>query len=105
MAGNCGCSKCGLRGYSKNVTCRNTFAIWDDYLYLQSYELNVRLTEKDGQSYWSFKRTDYSGDVDRLMSFSEVLKEFIGRADFKPEHLDIVFCEHDWVQDPGTETV
>lgn len=101
MTGNCGCSKCGLRGYSKNVNTRNTFAIWDDYLYLESFEISAKLMENpDKHQFWSFKRWDY--DKDRLMTFSEVLKDLIARPEFKPEHLDIVFCEHDWTQDPGT---
>lgn len=103
MSGNCGCSKCGLRGWSKNVNTRNVFANWDYFPpYLQSYEMSVRLIEKDGHPFWAFKRMNY--ETDQLMTFSEVLKDMVSRSDFKPEHFDVIFCEHNWVQDPGTET-
>ena len=107
--GNCGCKLCGLRGYSKNVTTRSVFPTFKDRpILLESYEsqITARVDTSDSDRYMFGSRAqDWSKEDAPKLSLADILIEYLGTRDAKPEDLRILLCVHQWVQDEGTETV
>lgn len=107
--GNCGCKLCGLRGYSKNVTCRSIFPTFQDRpLLLESYEAGIvarRNPDDTSQYLFGSRSLDWSKDDTPAISLADHIINYLKTPDAKPEDLRILLCVHDWVQDEGTETV
>jgi hypothetical protein len=104
--GNCGCKLCGLRGYSKNVTCRSVFPRFPDKpILLESYESQISAREVGGRMFFASRQQDWTTEPPTPKSLAETLIDFLNSPDAQPEHLKILLCAHEWVQDPGTATV
>ena len=112
--GNAGCTKCGLRASSKNVTCRSVFCIWPDdekeYL-LQMFENCIAV--KSGVE-WNDKKIDMIGVRPTVTRANDKgggcpdIAELVGsivKSGLTPEEARAVLCDHHWVQDKGTATV
>jgi hypothetical protein len=112
MVGNCGCKICGLRGHSKNVMTRNVFPVFpkDDYV-LEAFESNITAEYNQSAKQYLFgsKRKVYDAAkhefTDEIMSLADLLIDYVKRCGGDIENIRILLCVHDWVQDPGTETV
>ena len=107
--GVCECKLCGLRGYSKNVTCRSVFPIFPNH-YLEMYDglISARWNDEVDPPQYLFgsraKRWS-GGDKESHKSLADMLIDYLKMPDTKPEDFRILLCVHSWVQDPGTETV
>jgi hypothetical protein len=107
MVGNCGCSICGLRGHSKNVTCRNVFPIFDGDYHLESFEQGMSAKEFDGRMFYASRFHVWGSDGNSVgyKTLADTLIEYLQTPNAKIENLKVLLCVHQWVQDEGTETV
>lgn len=109
--GNCGCTKCGLRGSSKNVASRNVFAVWPEHV------CEGQLTEQERVGWIVTSRIEQCMSIRTVdehtyyalakhmeVPFSQVLKDAV-KYQFTDAMIDVIMCEHSWEQDEGTATV
>ena len=106
---SCECKLCGLRGHSKNVTCRSVFPDFRGRpLLLASYEHQIKARkdeENDGQYLFGSNARDWTQDDAPFIGFAETLINYLKTPGAQIEDLRILLCVHEWVQDPGTATV
>lgn len=114
IVGCAGCVKCGLRAYSKNVTCRSVFSVWPDY-----FDRTKDHTEQDPRWYqWTAVEAmnnriqiqpvdgrNFYGTAEWAEATMEDMFNEAVRLQLTPDMIRVVFCLHDWVQDPGTASV
>lgn len=105
--GNVGCKNCGLRAHSKNVTCRSVFPIFENST-LWMYEATIKARkdpDKQGEYLFGSNAVDYTKDSEPEIGLGQTLINYLQHPQSKIEDLKILLCVHDWVQDPGTESV
>ena len=113
--GNAGCTKCGLRASSKNVQIRSVFPIWpreETGYACQVFETGIRIKDVE----WDIGPEDVTitmTAVNPRITNKETgehptLGKFINdmiRFGLNGDEIEAVLCDHQWKQDPGTNTV
>ena len=109
--GNAECTRCGLRASSKNVQIRNVFPIWpeENEHECESFEMGIWIDVVTNDDNSVIVMTGVKPGVKNTKTgkhptLGKYINDMIGSG-LTGDEIEAVLCNHQWKQDPGTNTV